>query len=62
MKANVIQLPVTIQPMIICTRQMWLNMDREKKVKKECKERRENPPKLTPLQKKIINLMVLQNE
>ena len=62
MQGNIIQLPVPIQPRVISTRQMWLNMDREKKVQEECKERRENPPKLTPLQKKIINLVVLQNE
>lgn len=62
MKANVLQLPVVIPSRIICTRQMWLNMDREKKVQKECKERRDNPPKLTPLQKNIINRVVLQND
>mgnify|MGYP003119406037 FL=1 len=62
MKANVLQLPVVIPSRIICTRQMWLNMDREEKVKKECKERRDNPPKLTALQKKLNNLITLQDE
>ena len=47
---------------IICTSQAWKNMDREGKIKKECQERLKNPPKITPLQKKIINLVVLQNE
>ena len=41
---------------------MWLNMNREEKVKKECKERRDNPPKLTALQKKLNNLITLQDE
>jgi len=62
MKANVLQLPVVIPSRIICTRQMWLNMNREEKVKKECKERRDNPPKLTALQKKLNNLITLQDE
>ena len=38
------------------------NMDREEKVKKECKERRDNPLKLTALQKKLNNLITLQDE
>ena len=62
MKTNVLQLPVVIPSRIICTRQMWLNMDREEKVKKECKERKDNPPKLTALQKTLNNLITLQDE
>tara|TARA_Y100000593_G_scaffold41676_1_gene79906 strand:- start:1668 stop:1856 length:189 start_codon:yes stop_codon:yes gene_type:complete len=62
MKANVLQLPVVIPSQIICTRQMWVNMDREEKVKAECKRRKENPPKLTALQKKLNNLITLQDE
>lgn len=62
MKANVLQLPVVIPSRIICTRQMWLNMDREEKVKKECKERKDNPPKLTALKKTLNNLITLQDE
>ena len=61
MKANVLQLPVVIPSRIICTRQMWLNMDREKKVQEECQERKVNPPKMTPLQKKLINQVTLEN-
>lgn len=62
MKANVLQLPVVIPSRIICTRQMWLNMDREKKVQAECQERKVNPPKLTALQKRLNNLITLQDE
>tara|TARA_R100000234_G_scaffold37326_1_gene22088 strand:+ start:333 stop:515 length:183 start_codon:yes stop_codon:yes gene_type:complete len=45
---------------IICSRHQWLNMDREEKVKEECKKRQDNPPKLTKLQKKLNNLITLQ--
>ncbi len=41
---------------------MWVNMDREEKVKAECKRRKENPPKLTALQKRLNNLITLQDE
>ena len=41
---------------------MWLNMDREKKVQEECQERKVNPPKLTALQKRLNNLIILQDE
>jgi hypothetical protein len=44
---------------IICTKLDWLNMDREEKVKKECQERKVNPPKMTPLQSKLINQVTL---
>ena len=46
---------------IICTAHDWLNMDREEKIKKECQERKVNPPKMTPLQKKLINQVTLEN-
>tara|TARA_R100001443_G_scaffold14554_2_gene24458 strand:- start:394 stop:573 length:180 start_codon:yes stop_codon:yes gene_type:complete len=46
---------------IICTKLDWLNMDREEKIKKECQERKVNPPKMTPLQKKLINQVTLEN-
>ena len=39
---------------IICSWQTWQNMDREEALKKECEERKRNPPKLNPLQKKLI--------
>ena len=61
MKTNVLQLPVVIPSRIICTRQMWLNMDREKKVQAECKERKNNPPKLTSLHIKLINKVTLED-
>ena len=49
-------LPVVVnQTRIICTRDDWLRMDREDAVKKDCRERRTNPPKLTTVQKQIIN-------
>tara|TARA_R100001443_G_scaffold84700_1_gene91349 strand:+ start:19 stop:204 length:186 start_codon:yes stop_codon:yes gene_type:complete len=44
---------------IICTKRDWLNMDREEKIQKECQERKENPPVMTPLQSKLINQVTL---
>tara|TARA_R110002020_G_scaffold260734_2_gene475037 strand:+ start:658 stop:837 length:180 start_codon:yes stop_codon:yes gene_type:complete len=46
---------------IICTKLDWLNMDREEKIKKECQERKENPPIMTPLQTKLINQVTLED-
>ena len=34
---------------------------REDKIKKDCAERKKNPPKITPLQKKLFNQIVLQD-
>jgi|TARA_R100000479_G_scaffold70381_1_gene34119 hypothetical protein len=45
---------------IICTKQQWLNMDREEKTKLECKERASKQPKYTKLQKKLINKITLE--
>lgn len=39
---------------IICSWSTWQNMDREVAIKKECKDRIKNPPKLNPLQKKLM--------
>ena len=47
---------------VICTALDWKNMDRQDSVKKECEKRRTSPPKLTPLQKKLNNLITLQDE
>ena len=55
-------LQVVNQTRIICTRDEWLRMDREDAVKKDCRERRTNPPKLTAVQKQIINQVTLQDE
>jgi hypothetical protein len=56
-------LPVVVnQKRIICTRDDWLRMDREDAVKKDCRKRRINPPKLTAVQKQIINQVTLQDE
>ena len=56
-------LPVVVnQTRIICTRDDWLRMDSEDAVKKDCRERRTNPPKLTAVQKQIINQVTLQDE
>ncbi len=56
-------LPVVVsQTNIICTRNDWLRMDREDAVKKDCRERRINPPKLTAVQRQIINRVTLQDE
>lgn len=45
---------------VICTKQQWLNMDREEKLQKECKQRNSKPPKLTKLQKELINRVTLE--
>ena len=44
---------------IICTKQQWLNMDREEKTKLDCKKRASKQPKYTKLQKKLINKITL---
>ena len=45
---------------IICTKQQWLNMDREEKTKLDCKKRASKQPKYTKLQKKLINKITLE--
>jgi hypothetical protein len=45
---------------VICSKEQWLNMDREEKLKKECKQRKNNPPKFSKLQKELINRVTLE--
>tara|TARA_R100000458_G_C8266581_1_gene241581 strand:+ start:880 stop:1056 length:177 start_codon:yes stop_codon:yes gene_type:complete len=52
-------LPVPIK--FLMTRNDWERIWREEKIKKDCAERKKNPPKITPLQKKIFNQVVLQD-
>jgi len=44
---------------IICSWNTWQNMDREVAIKKECQDRIKNPPKLDPLQKKLITMTMV---
>jgi len=44
---------------IICSWSTWQNMDRELAIKKECQERKKNPPKLHPLQKKLLAMTLV---
>ena len=43
------------------TQNDWKMIWREDKIKKDCAERKKNPPKITPLQKKLFNQIVLQD-
>jgi len=52
-------LPVPIK--FLMTQNDWKMIWREDKIKKDCAERKKNPPKITPLQKKLFNQIVLQD-
>ena len=45
----------------LMTRFDWQQIWREDAVKKDCAARKKNPPKITPLQKKLFNQIVLQD-
>ena len=52
-------LPVPIK--FLMKQNDWKIIWREDKIKKDCAERKKNPPKITPLQKKLFNQIVLQD-
>ncbi len=45
---------------IICSWSTWQNMDREAAIKKECQERKKNPPELAPIQKKLLAMTLVE--
>ena len=50
-------LPVPIK--FLMTQNDWKMIWREDKIKIDCAERKKNPPKITPLQSKLINQVTL---
>tara|TARA_R110002072_G_scaffold242479_1_gene401241 strand:+ start:761 stop:940 length:180 start_codon:yes stop_codon:yes gene_type:complete len=55
-------LPIVVnETKIICSQDDWIRMDRQEAYLKECNDRKNNLI-YTPLQRKIINSIVLQDE